>query len=101
MNQNKYVILFTANIHRECINFKDLVIFQNQDKLGTRTFFKDMDRNGCHPKWKNGIPKGQFMRIKLNCDLGAYYETQTYVLGARFVEKGYQKEVMESTKRLV
>lgn len=76
INSNRCAIKFTVNIERESVNFLDLVIFKSQKALCTKTCFKSTDRNGyipltsCHhPKWKMAIPKGQFTRIKRNCDL--------------------------------
>lgn len=37
-----------------------------------------------------GIPKGQLMRIKRNCDQKEDYETQSNMLLNRFAQKGYK-----------
>lgn len=102
---NQYGIKFTANVDRNTINFLDLEVFKNINKLSTRTHFKDTDRNGyipirsCHhPQWKKAIPKGQFIRIRHNCDLMGDYYTQTNILIESFVAKGYNRYELEHTR---
>lgn len=68
--------------------------------------FKATDRNGfvptnsCHhPQWLGAVPKGQYMRIRRNCDNISDFHTQRYLL--RFCEKGYSLEDLTKTKNQV
>lgn len=65
MNSNHYGIKLTGKWSYEEIQYLDLEIFRKGTHLYTRTFFKDVDRNGyistrsCyHPGWIKAIPKG-------------------------------------------
>ena len=105
INHNNYGIKFTTNIQTEVTQFLDLEIFKNGKELHTRTHFKETDRNGyipygsCHhPQWKRAIPKGQFIRIKRNCNSSDDYQRQTNILIDRFVEKGYERNRLEKTR---
>ncbi|XP_073481353.1 uncharacterized protein [Aquarana catesbeiana] len=102
---NKYGVKFTATVHQQKINFLDLEIYKNGNKLGTRTHFKETDRNGyipmgsCHhPQWKAAIPKSQFIRIRRNCDRMEDYLQQTDILIDRFTDKGYKRNVLENIR---
>ncbi|XP_073491244.1 uncharacterized protein [Aquarana catesbeiana] len=81
-----------VNAHRQQIDFLDLNIFKDGDKLDAKTHFKSTDRNGyipvrsCHHlKWKMVIPKDipsikiTFQAFKLNveqnlvCSVSEFY----------------------------
>lgn len=105
MNKNKYGLKFTAECSLSVINYLDLTLTKNQKKIGTKTFFKETDRNGfvpthsCHhPQWLGAIPKRQYMRIRRNCDNIKDFQIQAEVLTNRFLEKGYPLEMLIKIK---
>ena len=105
INANHYEIKFTVNVQPDVTQFLDLEIFKVEGELHTKTHFKETDRNGyipfgsCHhPQWKRAIPKGQFIRIKRNCNSMADYQTQTNILIDRFANKGYDRGRLEQTR---
>lgn len=96
MNNNQYGIKLTSKWSVEKIQYLDLKLFYRKNRLLTRTFFKEVDKNGyistrsCRqPGWIKAIPKGQFVWIRRNCDLDDDYWAQSEVLMRRFLEKGY------------
>lgn len=65
MNNNRYGIKLTSQWSFEKLQYLDLEIFRKENKLLTRTFFKEVDKNGyistrsCHhPGWIKSIPRG-------------------------------------------
>lgn len=108
INHNRYGIKFTGDWNKELVNYLDLQIFKNNNRLDTRTFFKETDRNGyiptrsCHhPKWIGNMPKGQLMRMRRNCSSITDFERQADVLIKRFTDKGYEKKEMDRLKEQV
>lgn len=99
LNNNAYNIKLTVNYDTETIPFLDLEIYRSSNQLFTRTYVKDVDRNGyvstrsCHhPKWIAAIPKGRFIRIKITFHERKDYLLQSDRLIERFYEKGYKRE---------
>lgn len=95
INNNAYNIKLTANCDPEIIQFLDLELYKSGNQLFTRTYFKEVDRNGyvstrsCHhPRQLRAIPKGQF--IKINYDRNDYFLQSDKII-ERFFEKGYKK----------
>lgn len=95
----------------DSITFLDLVISQVNDKFVTKTFFKNVDRNSylpigsCHHRnWLFNILKGQIMRLRRNCMNKADFCTQVNLIGERFINKGYDtnliKEKIEEVKNM-
>lgn len=75
MNKNKYGLKFTAEYSLSIINYLDLRLTKHLARVGTKTFFKATDGNGfvplqsCHhPQRTGAVPKGQYMRLRCNCD---------------------------------
>lgn len=67
INKNSYNLSF---IHEEdkAIQFVDLKIFKEDNKISARTYFKITDIKSCYQKpWIRNISKGQFKRIKWKC----------------------------------
>lgn len=89
----------------------DLEIFVEGTHLHTRTHTKkDTDRNGYIPVksshrakwlWLNGIPKGQIMHIRRNCNSMQDFNKQTELLMDRFEEKGYKRKTLNKVKEQV
>lgn len=49
MSLNLYGLKFTAEVSYSTVNYLDLTITKNNNKLETKTFFKATDRNGFVP----------------------------------------------------
>lgn len=105
---NRFGISFSESFSYQQIYFLDLTLFREGNKLLTRTFFKDVDRNGyipltsCHhPRWLGGIPKSQLLRIRRNCSNLSDYNLQANIILKRFQEKGYSLENLERIKQTV
>lgn len=71
------------------------------DRLITSTFFKATGRNSyiptesCHHKtWLKSVPRSQFDRLKRNCTLTSHFEKQVPLLKNRFIEKGFNVDVL-------
>lgn len=82
LDNNQYGLTFTGKCDFQQIEYLHLEIYKEGGSLYTRTFFKATDRNGyiptssCHyPKWKSSIPKGQLLRLRLNCNKLEDYHT--------------------------
>uniref|UniRef100_A0A8C5QJ44 Reverse transcriptase domain-containing protein n=1 Tax=Leptobrachium leishanense TaxID=445787 RepID=A0A8C5QJ44_9ANUR len=105
LDQNSRGIKLTTIWSNTHINFLDLSIHIQDNRIKTETFFKTVDVNSfiektsCHlPQWLDGVPKGQFLRIRRNCtDLEAY-DKQSTKLKKDFIEKGYNEDVLEKTR---
>lgn len=108
LNNNTYGLRFTAESSWDTINYLDLTLTKQGNRLVSKTFFKATDRNGfvpvnsCHhPQWLGAVPKGQYMRIRRNCDDITDYHTQSEILTNRFQEKGYPLKNLIKTKNQV
>lgn len=49
MNSNKYGLKFTAECSLVTVNYLDLMLTKHQNTIGTKTFFKETDRNAFVP----------------------------------------------------
>lgn len=108
INHNCYGLSFTGNWSTSEISFLDLTLYKNNGKILTKTHFKSTDRNSyiptasCHhPNWLKGIPKGQLLRIRRNCDSMSDYMSQSNLLVDRFKKKGYQDKDLRATQSLI
>uniref|UniRef100_A0A8C5WDY6 Reverse transcriptase domain-containing protein n=1 Tax=Leptobrachium leishanense TaxID=445787 RepID=A0A8C5WDY6_9ANUR len=88
---------------RDIIAFLDLEIYVKENKLHTRTFFKDVDANtfidktSCHNDiWLKGVPKGQLTRIRRNCSEIKEFEQQAESLKTNFIDKGYDEYELDN-----
>ena len=102
MNRNNYGLTFTAETSMTTVNYLDLTIRKKGEKFQTLTYFKATDRNGfvptssCHnPLWIGAVPKGQYMRLKRNCDTDEDFCIQAKHLTNRFLEKGYAADTLQ------
>lgn len=108
ISANPFNISFSESFSYREINFLDLTIFREGDRLCTRTYFKEVDRNGyitlnsCHhPRWLGVIPKSQMLRIRRNCSKEDDYNFQANIILERFHAKGYKLEDLKRTKKIV
>lgn len=103
MNNNNYGLKFMAEYSSTTVNYLDLTLTKHQNTIGTKTFFKETDRNGfvpthsCHhPQWIGAVPKGQYMRLWHNCNNEDDFFLQAELLTSRFFEQGYPLGTLEN-----
>lgn len=106
LNTNQGNIRLTYNFDQRKLSFLDLQITLENGQLSTCTFRKKTAANTLlqatshHPQWlKNGIPVGQFLRIKRNCTSAADYRRESLELYARFRERGYSHRQIKRDKK--
>lgn len=99
LNQNNRNISLTWKIDDKQIQFLDLDISIDNNRLITKTHFKEVTRNSylpitsCHHQpWLFNIPKGQLIRVRRNCTKESDYKIQADLVGKRFMDKGYDAE---------
>lgn len=80
LNNNDKNIYLVWKVDEKAVDFLDLNISIEEDKIVTKTIFKNVDANSylsvdsCHFKpWLYNIPKGQLTRLKRNCTKGDDY----------------------------
>ncbi|KAM9325141.1 NACHT, LRR and PYD domains-containing protein 3-like [Gastrophryne carolinensis] len=102
LNENNWGISFTFEKSMEKVHFLDLEISKRGGELVTKTFFKETDRNAyvpissCHhPNWLKNIPKSQFIGVRRNCKEDEDYNKQAWIIGDRFINKGYDSLLIE------
>ena len=98
LNRNDKNISLVWKIDDKSVDFLDLNISIEKDKIVTKTHFKNVDMNSylstdsCHFKpWLFNIPKGQLVRLRRNCTYESDYSLQADMIGLRFKEKGYEE----------
>lgn len=103
LNDNTKNINLVWRIEEKEIDFLDLNISLEGQKIVTKTHFKKVDANSylstdsCHFKpWLYNIPKGQFTRLKRNCTKEEDYRNQAQVIGERFKAKGYNEDWLKN-----
>ena len=103
LNSNPNNIKLEYTISGNMVNFLDVTIQREANKLKTKVFFKPTDRNsylsinsGHHPAWIKNIPKGQFLRVRRNCSDANDYLSQAQTLKNKFVQKGYDEPALNT-----
>lgn len=106
LNINERNIHLTYAYDRLQLPFLDLMIKLENGKISTCTDRKQTAANTLlqadshHPLWsKNGIPTGQFIRIKRNCSNTIDYRKESKDLYLRFRERGYSHKQIRKAKR--
>ncbi|XP_040285737.1 vomeronasal type-2 receptor 26-like [Bufo bufo] len=102
INLNDQNLQFTANLSKTGIEFLDLKIDVDRDKLSCSTYYKPTARNNfilhssCHlPRWLLNVPTSQFRRLKRNCTKNETFENEAEILRQQFVEKDYPNDCIE------
>lgn len=102
----QYINQANANLTFKCefdqeINFLDLHIYKNVEKLETTLFSKPTDRNTIlfaksqHPRHMiTNIPVGQFLRVRRNCSTNAEFQSKSTGLYNKFKERGYPDQIL-------
>ena len=102
LNKNGKNIKLTYTISDKIIQFLDLEISLEYQKISTKTFFKPVDRNSyiptdsCHyDPWLINVPKGQLTRIRRNCTDDNTFMDQAKFVGSKFTQKGYSEDFIQ------
>ncbi|XP_069609107.1 uncharacterized protein [Ranitomeya imitator] len=103
LNDNSCNIRLTSCISYTSVEFLDLKISLVGSNVVTTLFRKPTATNSLlryssfHPRHlKNGIPTGQFLRLKRNCSLTSDFHHEAKTLTDRFRRRGYPKKIISS-----
>ncbi|XP_056409510.1 uncharacterized protein LOC130329910 [Hyla sarda] len=101
LNSCHLLIEFTMEVHHQQIHYLDVEIFKNGTKLESTLFKKQADRNNVllrqsqhAPQTFNGIPRGQFIRVRRICSNDEEYVKNKEMLIQKFVKRGYEEKVI-------
>ncbi|OCT70398.1 hypothetical protein XELAEV_18037316mg [Xenopus laevis] len=98
LNSNSINLRVTAEINRDIINFLDIRIYRdiNNNNVQTTVFRKDtatnnlLHANSQHPSSLiQGIPTGQYLRVKRLCSTQTDFKKEADKLYVRFKQTGY------------
>ena len=96
-------IKFTAEWSTEKVNFLDVQVIKQGNKLVTDLFTKPTDthqllhRASCHPNHtKKGIPYSQALRIRRICSEEQFFENRMGELKPWLLERGYSDNEVDS-----
>ncbi|CAJ0959331.1 unnamed protein product [Ranitomeya imitator] len=95
LNTNPFNIRLTSNLSRTSVEFLDLKLSLEGLYVVTTLYRKPTATNSLlhyssfHPRHlKNGIPTGQFLRLKINCSLMSDFHSEDKKLMDRFRHRG-------------
>ncbi|XP_044160571.1 uncharacterized protein LOC122945473 isoform X2 [Bufo gargarizans] len=98
LNNNDLNIHLTYTISDDTVDFLDLRLCKEHERITTSLFRKSTATNNLlhyqsfHPThMKRGIPKGQFLRLRCNC---TDFRTASADLTARFQKRGYPRKLI-------
>lgn len=90
----------------EKMNFLDILIYRNSNKLFSNLYRKSTDRNSIlhgqsfHPTpLKRGLPISQFNRIRRICSSDSDYQLQADDLTKRFQQRQYKNEWISNARK--
>ena len=96
-------ITFTAEWSSERVNFLDVQVIKQGNKLVTDLFTKPTDthpllhRTSCHPSHtKNGIPYSQALRIRRICSEETFFDKRVGDLKTWLLARGYKENEVDS-----
>ena len=96
-------IKFTAEWSTEKVNFLDVQVIKQSNKLVTDLFTKPTDthqllhRASCHPNHtKKGIPYSQALRIRRICSEEQFFQNRVGELKSWLLERGYSDNEVDS-----
>lgn len=106
LNSNNQNIRLTYTYHPETLSFLDLSIRRSGNEIVTSTFRKKTAANTLlsaqshHPKSLiNGIPTGQFLRIRRNCSVEEEFHEEASEMYQRFRQRGYSHRSLKKAKK--
>ncbi|XP_075208158.1 uncharacterized protein LOC142313057 [Anomaloglossus baeobatrachus] len=107
LNNNVFNIYLTSHLSLTTVDFLDLKLSLENSRIITDLFRKPTSTNSFlhyssfHPgHLRNGIPKGQFLRLRRNCSHDVDFRTQSRDLTRRFQARGYPKKDINDQKIL-
>ncbi|XP_071988310.1 uncharacterized protein [Engystomops pustulosus] len=101
LNTNTINVKLTPYISNTSVEFLDLKVLTNKEKITTSLFRKKtatnniLHYNSFHPQHlKKGIPYSQMLRLKRNCSDPQDFKTEARELTNRLRARGYPKKVI-------
>lgn len=105
-NSNNRNIKHTYTSHHETLPVLDLIVGTCGDHIITKTYQKEIAENTLleatsdHPRSLiQGIPVGQFLRIKRNCTLDKDFSTEAIDMYNQYRERGYSHKCIRQAKK--
>ena len=104
LNSKVDTLKFTLEYSTDRISFLDVMVNKNTDgTIFTDLFRKDTDArnylhyNSAHPiSCKNGIPYGQFLRVRRICSTLSLFDKRAVEMAHSFLDRGYPQELVEA-----
>jgi len=103
LNSIHPTIKFTHKYSRDCIEFLDVLVAREGDKIETDLFVKETDTHqflhfsSCHPfHTKKGIPYSQALRMRRICSTNESFSKRTSDLKDWLYARGYEKTLVDS-----
>ncbi|CAJ0945347.1 unnamed protein product [Ranitomeya imitator] len=103
LNENSLNIRLTSHVSHTSVEFLDLEASLVDSNVVTTLYRKPTATNSLlhyssfHPRHlKDGIPTGQFLRLKRNCSLSLDFQNEARSLTDRFKHHGYPKKVIST-----
>ncbi|CAJ0944873.1 unnamed protein product [Ranitomeya imitator] len=103
LNDNEINVRLTCKYSQTSVEFLDVLVNRGMnDQIETNVHRKEtavnslLHASSSHPKpLINGIPTGQFLRIKRICSNNDSFKAQAEALSTRFVNRGYSKRCIK------
>lgn len=106
INSNNYQLKFTMEHNSEKMNFLDILVYKDSNKLFSNLYRKSTDRNSIlhgqsfHPiPLKRGLPISQFNRIRRICSSDSDYQLQADELTKRFQQRRYKNDWISNARQ--
>ncbi|CAJ0934810.1 unnamed protein product [Ranitomeya imitator] len=107
LNTNKIDVKLTCKYSQSNLEFLDVMVTKGgNDYIETKVFRKEtavnslLHASSAHPKQLiNGIPTGQFLRIKRICSNEEAFNEQADALSVRFENRGYSKRSIKKGRK--
>lgn len=105
LNTNDYGIKLTGKISPNTLEYLDIELRSEGDRIISRTYFKEVDTNSLldfksahYAKWLKNVPFGQSRRIRKNCTMEKDSKEQSRIMSNRFKEKRYPEHLVNEAK---
>jgi len=99
INTNSIVLKFTIDFDKHMINFLDILVYRELNRLGSNLYRKSTNRNSIlhgqsfHPiPLKRSLPLSQFSHICRICSSESDFQGQAANLEKRFQQRQYKHE---------
>ena len=101
LNTSSESITFSSECSSSTLNFLDVTVNLVENQISTDLYTKPTDRNtylpydSAHPKHcMNGLPYGQFLRIRRISDRNTDFEIHSARKAAQLAKQGYPKKIL-------